>query len=375
MSGSVGCKGLVSSKAGVVLELLSVIVPVYNAEQYLDKCINSILCQSYGNLEIILIDDGSTDRSGAICKELCQKDPRVKYVYKENEGACFARRDGLFLAVGSYVTFVDSDDYLEPDIYEKILGWMLEQKADIATFAYQMSDTHAVSCDLAKPGIYTGKSKDELCATMIYDEKAYRCGILCSLCTKIYHKDLLIKAMDRIQPGLSLWEDLTYLYLPFVWADTVLITDIPGYVYSQHDNSVTHKKDEEELEKTVYSFEVAKENYAKCEGAVQDSLILMYARAIRDIMWRTCENAAAHRCSIDEAIAKLDVISENQKATVAIKEALERQTCMPVRDKKMLGLLIQGKGKNICEYYRRITFPKRAKKYVGRHVRKMLGWK
>lgn len=375
MSGYAGSKGLVSSKAGVVLELLSVIVPVYNTEQYLEKCINSILCQSYEHLEIILIDDGSTDRSGAICKEICKKDSRVRYVHKENEGACFARRDGLLLAGGSYVTFVDSDDYLEPDIYEKVFGRMLEQNADIATFAYQMSDTHAVSCDLAKPGIYTGTDKKELCSTMIYDEKAYRCGILCSLWTKIYRKDLMIKAMERIQPGISLWEDLTYLYLPFVWADTILITDIPGYVYAQHDNSVTHKKDDQELEKTVYSFEVAKENYAECEGTVQDSLILMYARAIRDIMWRTCEDAAAHRCSIDEAVAKLDTISENQKACVAIKEALERQTCMPAKDKKMLGLLILGKGKDIYRYYLQITFPKRAKKYVGRNVRRMLGWK
>ena len=357
------------------MELLSVIVPVYNAEQYLEKTVESILTQSYQNIEVILVDDGSTDNSAEVCKMLCEKDKRVIYIYKENEGACFARRDGLCQAGGKYVTFVDSDDLVEKDAYEKVFERMIEEGADIATFAFRMNNESVVSKDLAVPGIYTGRRKEELCATMIYDEKAYRCGILCSLWTKIYRKDLILKAMKMAAPNLQLWEDLNYMYLPFVWADKVLITDVPGYIYVERANSVSHKIDKKELEKTIYSFEQAKNNYLICDVRIQDSLKFMYARALRDIMCRTCEDIELHKDTKTYAMKKLSEMADSKEACAVIREALVKQKYMPSKDRKMLKLLVAGNIDGVYRYYWSLTFPRRVKKFIGRKIRRILGWK
>ena len=112
--------------------LISVIVPVYNIEAYLRKCIDSILAQTYTNLEIILVDDGSTDNSGEICNEYAAKDARIRVIHKGNGGLSSARNTGIDIATGKYIGFVDSDDYLAPDMYEKLLGAIVNNHADIS---------------------------------------------------------------------------------------------------------------------------------------------------------------------------------------------------------------------------------------------------
>ena len=110
---------------------LSVIVPVYNAEKYLDKCIKSIIGQIYTDFELILIDDGSPDLCPLMCDEWKQKDRRIKVVHKENQGVAIARNIGLDLAIGEYVTFVDSDDWLEPTMYLEMLKVLENYKCDV----------------------------------------------------------------------------------------------------------------------------------------------------------------------------------------------------------------------------------------------------
>ena len=106
------------------MELVSIIVPIYNVEQYLRKCLNSIIAQEYQNWECLLIDDYSPDNSVLICKEFCKKDPRFRYIKKEhNEGLGFARNTGLDNAKGDYISFVDSDDYIQPDFYTTLLPY------------------------------------------------------------------------------------------------------------------------------------------------------------------------------------------------------------------------------------------------------------
>ncbi len=118
--------------------LISIIVPVYQVEKYLDKCIISIINQSYKNLEIILVDDGSTDSSPAICNQYQKKDTRIKVIHKENGGLSQARNVGLEIAQGDYIGFVDSDDWIESNMYEVLMSSLLETGADIAVCNYQM---------------------------------------------------------------------------------------------------------------------------------------------------------------------------------------------------------------------------------------------
>lgn len=113
-------------------ELISVIVPIYKVEKYLNKCVDSILNQTYKNLEVILVDDGSPDQCGTICDEYAKKDQRVKVIHKENGGLSDARNAGMDLMMGTYVAFVDSDDWIEPDMYEKLLMSLHQFHADMA---------------------------------------------------------------------------------------------------------------------------------------------------------------------------------------------------------------------------------------------------
>lgn len=115
--------------------ILSVIVPVYNVEPYLSRCVDSILSQTFTNLELILVDDGSTDRSGAICDEGVIKDPRVKVFHELNAGVNTARNKGLNIAQGDYIAFVDGDDFIKPNTFSEAIE-LLEQNDEIDILQY-----------------------------------------------------------------------------------------------------------------------------------------------------------------------------------------------------------------------------------------------
>ena len=125
---------------GFMTEKITVIVPVYNVEHYLDKCLDSVIKQTYKNIEIIVVNDGSTDNSGEICQEYAQKDNRIVYIEKENGGLSDARNAGLDQMTGSYVTFVDSDDWIEQDYVETLYQKITEYQADIAIGNYYSFD-------------------------------------------------------------------------------------------------------------------------------------------------------------------------------------------------------------------------------------------
>lgn len=118
--------------------MISVIIPVYNVESYLKRCLDSVINQSYQDLEIILIDDGSTDNSSKICDEYASNDPRVIVIHKQNAGQAAARNDGINIAKGEYIAFVDSDDWIELDMYELLMQAIIDTKADIVASGLNM---------------------------------------------------------------------------------------------------------------------------------------------------------------------------------------------------------------------------------------------
>ena len=115
---------------------ISVIVPIYNVEKYLDRCLKSIINQTYKNLEIILIDDGSPDNCGTICDEYAKKDNRIKVVHKDNGGLVKARNTGLDIATGEYISFIDPDDWIELNMYEEMIKIADETNTDIVRCGY-----------------------------------------------------------------------------------------------------------------------------------------------------------------------------------------------------------------------------------------------
>lgn len=143
-------------------KLISVIVPVYNVERYLPACLNSVLSQSYRDLEIILIDDGSTDHSGRICDEYADKDSRIRVIHQANGGAAAAKNTGLRAASGKYLSFVDSDDYLEPGAYEHMVSRLQMLDADIIQCGFRYVYTDSANDIIRDPVCNTFTAADFL---------------------------------------------------------------------------------------------------------------------------------------------------------------------------------------------------------------------
>lgn len=158
--------------------LISVIIPVYNVEKYLHECIDSVINQTYKNLEIILVDDGSTDSSGEICDEYIEKDDRITVIHKKNEGPSKTRNTGLENANGKYIYFLDSDDYIAEDAIESLTSAAESNGADLVFFdAYSFADDGSeVKQGYAIKGTYEPKSGYET-LTELNKNKDYHCAI------------------------------------------------------------------------------------------------------------------------------------------------------------------------------------------------------
>ena len=162
--------------------LISIIVTVYNVENYIEQCLDSIVGQTYRDLEIILVDDGSTDRSPAICDRYADKDKRIRVIHKENEGLVRARKTGIMAASGVYVGYVDADDWIEPAMYERLLQCMEESRADLVASGRieEYPGESRVRKNKVKPGLYSGRSKNELYRRMIFSGSFFESGTNCS---------------------------------------------------------------------------------------------------------------------------------------------------------------------------------------------------
>ena len=167
--------------------LISVIIPVYNIEKYLERCVNSVCNQTYENLEILLVDDGSTDNSGKLCEQLAQKDHRIKVFHKENGGSSSARNLGLANAQGEYVGFVDSDDYVSVDMYQLLYDATVEYHTDVVQVGRDEIDEEGNML----PNICEPPEESEVIASEDFLREMLMHRGDCSFCTKLIRRELL----------------------------------------------------------------------------------------------------------------------------------------------------------------------------------------
>ena len=217
-------------------ELLSVIVPVYNTEKYLKECIESILDQTYEEIELILVDDGSTDTSGMICDKYGEKDSRVKVIHKRHEGPIKARYMGVEAADGDYVAFVDSDDWIEGNAYAKLM--CLDEKVDIVVSGitvYYDKNNMVDEIPVISEGLYD-KSAIERCIIphMLWSRRKNHWELGPSLCTKIFRKHLIAKYLGRAV-GLEIHygEDVAVIYPMMLEVDSILVISESFYFHRQ----------------------------------------------------------------------------------------------------------------------------------------------
>lgn len=212
---------------------ITVIVPVYNVEKYLDKCIESIVNQTYKNLEIILVDDGSTDGSPVICDEWANKDYRIKVVHKNNKGASCARNSGLEIASGDYITFVDSDDYVDTNLYESLFNLLKKYGADAAACGMVRE-----SCNGYKE-VWADHSIHEFCRNDLLKWIGEASGILpVSPCNKLFSKDSIKNI--KFDENLKYAEDTLFNFEVAQNIDKLVLFSEPLYHYVNNSDSVSH---------------------------------------------------------------------------------------------------------------------------------------
>lgn len=228
---------------------VSVIVPVYKAELYIEKCVQSILDQTLDSIEIILLDDGSPDRSGDICDEIAQKHDNVVVFHLENGGPSRARNIGLANANGKYVGFVDSDDYIVPNMYEILYDLMEQEQADFSMCSYFIDDGNQIrTLNMNYKKEYNGNKeiRDELAS--LYS-KRYHNGLY-SVCNKLFNNNLLQTNNIFFDEDLIRAEDAWFVFECLKVANKICFTDEALYYYRQVSDSTMHTIQEDRYERS-----------------------------------------------------------------------------------------------------------------------------
>lgn len=224
---------------------LSVIIPVYNAEPYLRRALDSVLMQTYPVYEIICIDDGSVDRSLDILKEYAGRDERVKVFHKQNEGLVSTRKAGLSKVTGTYVTYVDPDDFIEKTMYEEMMGLLVTCHADLVTSGLirDYGNSRVVNEEKIIKGIYSGKLFSVILKSLIDTKSFYSTGISPSLCNKIFKTNKLRMVQTNVDNKITVGEDDAVVY-PYIFrSDTIVISGKSFYHYCIRENgSIMGKK-------------------------------------------------------------------------------------------------------------------------------------
>lgn len=218
--------------------LISIIVPIYNAEKYIHRCITSIQNQTYKNLQIVLVNDGSTDGSYELCKNYAQKDTRITLVSQKNQGVVAARKTGVREAVGEFIGWVDADDWIEEDYIEKLVNLQKESEAEIVAVAHYHDI--GTGSSLVKNGIDAGVYEaNSLVSKMLCTGSFFEYGIGPHLYTKLFSAHILKKTQSEVTENIIAGDDAAVVYSSILEAKKICISDIAGYHYIQNPGSLT----------------------------------------------------------------------------------------------------------------------------------------
>lgn len=232
-------------------EKISVVIPIYNVEEYIHRCVDSVIHQTYENLEIILVDDGSPDNCGKICDEYASKDPRVRVIHKQNAGVGAARNDGIKAAIGEWITFIDSDDWVDPDYFKAVFDEMrdydkLDVICDGGSF-HEYGNRRVKMYSFNKRELYEGRMQmDMLMAHSLsgHNDKASNTYLELSgsMWGKFYRASFLADAKVSVDTNFHPFEDLIFNFRIFDCAKRTGVCTVIGYHYRcTNEKSVGHR--------------------------------------------------------------------------------------------------------------------------------------
>ena len=319
-------------------ELISIIVPIYKVENYITRCVDSIVNQTYTNLEIILVNDGSPDNCGKICDDYAKKDERIKVIHKQNGGLSDARNAGIEIASGKYISFIDSDDYVEYNYVEILYNSILEHQSDIAISSHKAIYENGTILEKATRENIILKPKEVL-KRILYDE-----GIDLSAWGKLY-KTELFKNIRYIKGRL--FEDASTTYQLIDKANKISIDSKSTYNYMIRNTSITNNsftvKKMDLITSTEEMCNYIKNKYPDLEKAANRRLMYAYLSTLSQL-----------------AMCKQKFIKEQKYMMVYIKEnrrKVLKDKYVPKRDKIALLSTIFGFEfyKVMWSCYRKIT--------------------
>ncbi|MBO4219602.1 MAG: glycosyltransferase [Clostridia bacterium] len=267
--------------------MISIVVPVYNVEKYVEKCIESILSQTYKDIEVLLIDDGSPDSSGEICDRFASIDSRVRVIHTPNRGVGAARNTGIANARGDYIGFVDSDDWLEPDMYETLLAELKAADADICECGWFVEYSGSAKISVPERKLWTG---DDTARGYFLETISVYCW------SKLYKRHLFEKVL--FPEGVTS-EDVSAVCFLAVGAERVRTIDVPLYHYLQRAGSMVN---DHTMKRLIDYWSAQKAKYErlgntdlfKNDPFLSDRLLLHCGRGVSK-MWRWGYQSSDHR--------------------------------------------------------------------------------
>lgn len=233
---------------------ISVIIPVYNAARYLKKCMNSVINQTYKNLEIIVIDDGSTDASSTICDKYAAMDKRVQVIHRENKGLVSARKFGVSLASGDYIAFADSDDWIEIDMYEKLSQEVFRNDSDIVASGYIYETDYPVRIlNSIAAGFYQGADLEQkVYPYMLYSGVEYEFGLTQFMWNKLYRRPVIEMGIRDVDERITDGEDVAIFFPTALSAESISVVSGCFYHYREIKTSMSRKKSSEYYENAMH---------------------------------------------------------------------------------------------------------------------------
>lgn len=258
--------------------LISIIIPVYKVEKYLEKCIQSVINQTYENLQIILVDDGSPDNCGKICDEYAKKDHRIEVIHKSNGGLSDARNKGLEIAKGEYIGFVDSDDYIEADMYEVLYNLLKQYNADVSICNFYTVSQGKIAIKNADNGI-NEYNRIEILKEILSDR-----NIQSYAWNKLYKKELF----DEIKyPIGKKYEDIGTTFYLLEKCNKVVVTGKSEYYYINRQDSIVNNVTEstitDYIELIMQRYDYIEENIKELSSYNKDYLKRILKTAEKDI--------------------------------------------------------------------------------------------
>lgn len=316
--------------------MISIIVPIYKVEKYLDKCVNSIINQTYKDLEIILVDDGSPDNCPKMCDAFAEQDSRIKVVHKQNGGLMSARQAGLRIATGEYVGFVDGDDWIEPDMYMHFYKAICDYQPDMAVSEFYSEtggELDKSKQNLPEPFFAKDEMINEIYPNMLFKAPYYNFGINPCCWSKIYKKELLENCLYSIPTEIKIGEDTAFTYPCLIKAQSMAYIDKACYHYiDSRDGSMTSSYDADMENTILIPFEILKNSFEKSGYNFSNSLDYYLFYLIEFVIRN--EAGFSNKKSKKEIIQTIKKFTHNKEVVFALNNINSAE--LPLRKKFLL---------------------------------------